>query len=212
MLNISNTGRPDSEGSTSWTSDDAGGVAEGFTGKDFYQDLIKRANSVPIIQILRHYNIKFQSGVKLTTCPFKFHKGGRERTPSFECYSHTNTFYCHGCATGTKPTDFVSKMDNIKRIDAAYKILNLFGSEVDENDLLDLPDASERLKIMMDFSDMVRNFRQDNSDEKAEKFIEHICWVYDELNAKHKLDNESLLSSVCKLQQIIEQYSACYTL
>jgi CHC2-type zinc finger protein len=212
MLELSSTGRPPSESPSPLKNPAAGGVAEGFTGKDYYQDLIKRANSVPIIQVFRHYNIKIPAGIKIITCPFKFHKGGKERTPSFEYYAHTNTFYCHGCTSGTKAVDFVSKIDNISRADAAYKILSLFESEFDENDFLDVPDAAERLKIMMEFSNTVREFRQSNSDEKGEKFIEHICSVYDVLNAKHKLDNEGLISSIDKLKHVIAQYKSCYTL
>lgn len=212
MLGLSNTRGPASDSAAPGSAPGVGGVAEGFAGKDYYQDLIKRANSVPIIQVFSHYNIKIPTGVKLITCPFKFHKGGHERTASFEYYSHTNTFYCHGCTSGTKPTDFVAKMDNISKTEAAHKILSLFESEFDENDLLDVPDVAERLKIMMDFSDTVRNFRQSNLNEKAEEFIEHISSVYDLLNARHKLDNEGLRSSIDKLKHVIAQYQSCYTL
>lgn len=212
MFNISDTGR--SFGESSFTSEDNGfgGVAEDFTGKDSYKDLIRRANSAPIIQLLKQYNIKVPQGVKLITCPFKFHKGGRERTPSFEYYAHTNTFYCHGCSTGTKPVDFVAKMDNISRRDAAFKIIKIFESDLDETDFLDIPDEMERLKIMVNFSNVIREFRQTNSDEKAEKFIEHICSVYDELNDKHKFDNEGLASTANKCIDYIKQYSTCYKL
>jgi hypothetical protein len=212
MFNISDTGRSFGESSFAGEDSNFGRAVEGFTGKNSYKELIRKANSVPIIQLLKQYNIKASPGVKLITCPFKSHKGGRERTPSFECYPHTNTFYCHGCSTGTKPVDFVAKMENISRREAAFKIIKIFESDLDESDFLDIPDEMERLKIMVNFSNEIREFRQNNLDEKAEQFIEYICSVYDELNDKHKFDNEGLASAVDKCLIYIKQYSTCYKL
>lgn len=204
MFPISNTGRSVSNSPPSGTD---GNFGNSFApSKDFYKNLIFKANSVPIIQIFKIYGIKFSPGNLLTTCPFRFHKGGRERTPSFSYYPNTNTFYCHGCTSGTRVVDFVSKMDNISRTDAAHKILHLFSDQTNDGDFIDPQDAIETLEIMMDFSNSVREFKNNNFGGGADQFIEKLCQIYDELNTKHKLDNAGLKSSVDKFKNIIENY------
>ena len=203
MRAVSSTARSDSSSSS---SSDTGDFAEAFTGKDYYQELINRANSIPLIKVLRHYSIRLDPYNRKTTCPFKSHKGGRESTPSFYFYPDTNSFYCFGCKAKSRPCDFIAGMDNCTKIQAAHKLLQLFGSDVDEDAIFDRMDFAERLKIMLDFSETVREFYQTYSDERARVYIEVACKKYDTLNLKHKLDNEALRRTVEQLKEYIVLY------
>lgn len=203
MCELSNTGRSDNNSSTSWTDGDS---SESFAGKDYYQKIIGQANSVSILKIFSIYNIKIPVGITKITCPLKSHKGGHERTPSFQLYLETNSFYCHGCTVWGKSTDLVSKMEGISKTDAASKILSLFQANFDESIYLDNQDIGEKLNLLTKFSDAVRNFRQSHFSEKSEIYIENICLVYDQLSDKHKLNNEILKSIINKLIYVIDSY------
>jgi hypothetical protein len=210
MCELSNSRRSDSEGKTSWEDGDLAGA---FTGQDYYQRLIAQANSVSIYRVIKYYNPKLTSGVTKIICPFKSHKGGREKTPSFQIFPETNSFYCYGCTAGSKTTDFVCKLEGTSKVDAAHKILSLFESSFDDSNFLDIQDVGETLELMIKFSSAVRIFRQSHFDEKSEVFIEHICSLYDQMNHKHKLtNNERLKSTIGKFIYIIDSYSPCYKL
>jgi len=198
MYNISNTNGP-----VSWG--EASGKTGDFTitskGKAFNQDLIMSANSVPLINIFRHYGLRISDCKSKITCPFKSHKDGRETTASFWYYPETNSYCCYGCRIGSKGCDFVSEMERISKIDAASKIISWFGAEMTELGAIVAESLPERIEIMMDFSNTVREFRKSVFDEKSYEYIEHICSVYDGVYAKHKnLNNEALRGLVDKLK------------
>lgn len=189
------------------TPGNAGDFATSFTGKAFHEELIDKANSVPITKIFKHYGVRLDERNIKTTCPFLSHKGGRERTPSFYYYPSTNTYCCFGCKQGSTCCDFVAIKEKTTKVNAAYKILELFGEDIADG--LDIPvreDYSERLNIMMDFSNSVREFRQTNVDQNAFSFIEEVCSVYDNINVKHELDNVALRKVVDVLKNRISSY------
>lgn len=177
-------------------------------GKDFYKELIKLANSVPITRVFKHYGVRLDEYHIKVVCPFKSHKGGRENTASFYYYPRTNSYHCFGCKLGNRACDFVAEMEGCNKIKAAHKILNLFGSEADADNTLDKRDFSEKLEIMMDFSNTVREFRQTHAHADAHIFIEDKCRIYDALNARHKnLSNEALRDIVRQLKEEINSYN-----
>jgi DNA primase len=191
------------------TSGEAGDIAASFTGKDYYQNLIDCANTVPIVRIFRHYGLRIDEYNRKITCPFKHHKGGHENTPSFYYYPQTNSFRCYGCGIGHQNAhgcEFVAAMDGISRVKAAAKILDLFAADVDEEVVINQREFSERLEIMMDFSNTVREFRQTYTDEKSQKFIEDMCWVYDQHNLKHDHTNKALRRVVEQIKEKIVSY------
>lgn len=210
MHDVPNTTGSESDGESCW---EVGDSPTPLTGKAFYQDLIRKANTVPIIRIFKHYGLRLSERSPKITCPFKSHKGGRERTPSFQYYPETNTYYCHGCKACSRPCDFVAEMDGIIKSKAASKIIGLFKDDVDfDADVgLDYDDMSEKLEIIMDFSNTVREFRNSNFDEKSYIFIEHMCWIYDDLNARleKKFDNKALYRIVEQLKEEIISYKPC---
>lgn len=191
------------------SSGEAGDIADAFTGKDYYQDLIDRANTVPLIKIFRQYGVRADSNNRKIVCPFKHHKNGRESTPSFWYYPNTNTFCCYGCNTGGKVAhgcEFIAAMENISKVKAAHKILDLFSSDVDVENIHEIVNFSERLEIMLGFSNFVREFRQTHLDEKSREFIEDICEIYDRHNLKRDLGNDALRSMINQLKETVCQH------
>lgn len=190
MRKLSNTTGFDGYGETSGENGDS---SEAFTGKDFYESLISRANTTPFLLIFKQYNFPISSYNRKMTCPFKSHKGGRENSASFYFYEHTNTYFCFGCRQGSTVCDFVSRVDNISLIQAAQKIVSIFKQEIDEDSILKHEDLSLKLELMLDFANTVREFRQSYSDEKDQVYIEAMCAVYDECYYKHKfLSNDAI--------------------
>lgn len=181
-----------------------------FMGKDYYQDLIDRADTIPLIRVFKHYGIRLDEHNKKITCPFKAHRGGRESTPSFYFYPDTNSFYCFGCHIGGKSSHgclFMSEMDRLTKVRAAYKLLELFAEDVDEDNIHNQNNFSERLKIMMEFSDAVREFYQTYSSKEARVYVEMICEGFDSLNLKHKnLDNTALSRAVEDAKRFMSLY------
>ena len=177
------------------------------SGKQFFQNLKRRANSTPLTEIFKLYSIKISGNGKYLTCPFRSHKGGKERTPSFAYYPDTNSFYCHGCMVGGPPTSFVEKIDNISISDAVYKIIDIFDSELESEVYASHQfDFAKKLELLMDFSDTVRDFISSNSDPAATVYIEKITSVFDKLYSKHTLDNTALESLISKLKNQIKKY------
>jgi len=167
--------------SSSETPGEAGDFAAPFTGKEYYHDLIDRANTVPLIKLFKYYGLRLDDHNRRIICPFSSHQGGRESSGSFYFYPQTNTFWCFGCKTGVAPCDLVAGLDNSNKVKAA---------------------------IMMEFSTIVREFSQANPDQKSHSFIEYICSVYDDLNLKHKdFSNEALRRVVDQLKEEISSYN-----
>jgi len=203
MRNLPNTARSISDGKT---SGEVGDFTTPFAGEG-YQNIIEQANSVSIKKIFYMYGLRLDENNRKTTCPFKSHKGGRETTASFYFYPDTNTYFCYGCRQGSKPVDFVLNMDRCTKIKAAQKILENFHSDSDDNVILDIEDFSERMEIMMSYSNTVRNFHLNFSDEKSFCFIEENCKVFDKLNNKHDLSNDALRSMISQLIAAINNYN-----
>lgn len=198
MFQIQCADRSDSQSSESSQNRDTEQDIK-FTGKE----LAARANTVSLITILRNYGIRIDSGNNKIVCPFDFHKGGRENTPSFYYYPDTNTFYCFGCKSGTKPINFVMLMEDISFSKALYKILNCYASEIstDQIEAVSNVNYSEKLSILMDFSDSFRPYIQAAINDPVEmKRLEDLTSVFDKMNEKYDLDNVALKSMANKLK------------
>lgn len=189
-------------GETSW---EAGDVADPLAR---VKELIAKANTVPLLRIFKTYGIRLNEQYTKIICPFKSHSGGRESTPSFVFYPHTNSYSCYGCKQGSTPTDFVRYMENIKPSAAAHKIINLYGSDVTQDiDLLDQESFSERMNLYMDFSNYVYDFIQRNlKDENALKYVEDLASIFDTQLSKRNLNNEAVENLIFKLKDQIDRY------
>lgn len=208
MRNIPGTTGSPSYSETSWESGDS---TASIIRKDS-ENLILKANSVSLPIIMKHYGIRINDCNCKIVCPFKSHKGGRESTPSFNYYSDTNSFFCFGCKIGGKNShgcEFVAAIESCNRLQAAYKIINLFSKDISDElnaSINDHKDFSEKISIMMDFSDTVREFRLNNDDENSFIFIEKICAIYDRHLLKHHPNNEALSVLILELKKKIASY------
>lgn len=174
--------------------------------REGYQNIIEKANTIPFTKVFKMYGIKADEMNKKIICPFKSHKGGRENSASFLYYPDTNTYHCFGCKQGRTPVDFVMLMDRCHKNKAAQKLLDNFSSDVDDDLILSKESFSERMEIMMEFANVVRDFHLSFSDDKSFKFIEENCLTYDAINNKHDLNNEALKSAVSTLISFIKKY------
>lgn len=207
MCPIPSSTRSDSD---SPTPRETGDITATFSGENYYKELINRSNTVPLTRVFKHYGIRVDEYNRKITCPFKSHKDGRESSPSFYYYPDTNSFRCYGCGVGHQYAhgcEFMAAMEGISRVKAAYKILDLFSADVDNDGILTKHDFSERLEIMMDFSNTVREFRQFHMDAESQKFIEDMCWVYDQHNLKRDNNNDALRRIIEQLKEKIGSYT-----
>ncbi len=202
MRQISSTARSIS---FSETPGQTGDIAAAFAGEG-YKGIIDKANSISLLKLFKLYNVRLDESNRKTTCPFKSHKGGRESTASFYYYPQTNTYHCYGCRQGNTPVDFVINMDNCSLTSATNKIIDHFNSDLDENFSYEKEDFEEKMNIMMLYSNEVRNFKINFTDEKSFNFIEENCKIFDKINEKYDLNVESLNSVVYQLIDNIKKY------
>ena len=189
-------------------SSDAGDVADSFTRKDYYEQIIELADTVPLLKVFKRYNIYCNEAHHTIRCPFKSHKDG---TASFKYYHETNSFRCFGCHTGAPfahACHFIAAMDGISLQSAASKILEVFRDDIGEvsDDILLRNDGGERLEIMLDFSNAVREFYRNYQSEDAWVYVELACKAYDMANLKHNFDNNALRRTVEQLKAYISSY------
>lgn len=187
MRNLSNTSGSIGNRQDAGKSGDFG---ETFETDFSSQDLINKANSVPLTIIFKYYGININPVNYMSICPFLSHKGGRESTPSFKYFDQTNSFYCYGCKVGHGHAHaclFVSLKEDITYFQAAQKILNLFGENgnIIPNNYEPL-NYKERLELIIESSNYIRNFRLNFPDAKSLLFIEENCMLYDKYFFSHK--------------------------
>lgn len=203
MRNISDTTRSISDKQTPGKDRD---LTSSFTGEG-YKSVVEKANSVSIKQVFMMYGIRLDENNRKTTCPFKSHKGGRETTASFYFYPDTNTYFCYGCRQGSKPVDFVLNMDKSTKLKAAQKILENFNIESSDEFIINNDDFHDRLSIIIEYSNEVRNFRLNFTNEPDLIFIENNCKILDTITSKYDLNNEALKSVVSQLIDAINKYN-----
>lgn len=180
--------------------------------KSTYKEQVKKANAVPITFILKSYGLKLEQHTKSLPCPFaKRHKNGQDRSPSFNIYVNTNSFWCFGCKTGNSCVDFVSNMDNIKYWEAAEKILSIYNGDISLLEINNNNDYFQRLELLIEFANYIREIMINTTNEDTILFLEEVCAALDSLNSKYKnnMDNDTLLSILDRLRKKVEQHIKC---
>ena len=185
MHTISSSTGSVGHGETSWED---GNSAEIVAKQNADKELINKANSVPLNIIFKYYKLRLNLENRKIICPFKFHKGGREGSPSFTYYPNTNSFYCYGCSSGgprAHGCEFVSLIDNVNVYKAARKIYGLFGQNINDYDdstfLSEEFNSSEYLETIVEFSNIIREYLHSNNNKKTLLLVDNICKVYDDL-------------------------------
>lgn len=211
MQPLPNTNGFDSESTESSETDSP---EQASSGGQSYKSLIHRANSISLKTLFKAYGVNIEeSGKNNVICPFPKHqgrnRGQREASPSLYFYPNTNSFWCFGCKVGTKATNFVAAMDNSTYIDAAYKIIDHFEAALDGS-VTYIPgiDYGERLEILMDFSNCLRDFMQDHvEDPYAIVHAENLTSIFDRHYTKRTLDNKALQLVISKLKDKVNTYT-----
>lgn len=186
-------------------------LSNSLFSKDFYQDVIDLADTIPLLKIFDRYKVTCNERQFFIKCPFKSHKGGREHTASFQYFHKTNSFYCHGCHIGgpfAHATHFVAAMEGVQLIRSANKIIEVFANELGNvgDDGLISEDYGERLELMLDFSKTVREFYETYPDDEARVYVDGVCELFDKLNLKLKPDNSALRKIIEQSKEYISQY------
>lgn len=75
-------------------------------------------------------------------CPFH-----GEKTPSFNLYPETNSFYCFGCGAGGDVVTFIRKIENLSYIDAVKFLADRAGMSMPEQSYNDVT-AKQRMRVL----------------------------------------------------------------
>lgn len=166
-------------------------LTNAFTGKDEYQEIIVKAQSYPLAKLFKKYNIRIDDYNRKSICPFSFHKGGRESTASFHFFPETNTFWCYGCKSGRTSVDFVSKIENINKFQAALKIIQKIDPDTLNAQVIEYKnDFEEKNKLYFLFSNKMRDLLAQNSKNLDQ--LEKIYSIFDKMNNKYELEPKAL--------------------
>jgi hypothetical protein len=176
---------------------------EDSTSGEETRDLVWAANAkVKLFTILRSYNIIPLKEVNnpwsaKITCPFLAHKGGRERTPSFNYNFEKDYFYCMGCKRSGRAVEFIAYKEGLDRYEVAISLLEHYGDVPTAEEFEAGQDFSvlekELFGLAMTFCEHVQAVKHD---PKKLAGIENLIWTFDcyvWANAsKHKIDVEEL--------------------
>lgn len=93
---------------------------------DFLQDLRVRSDITDIAS--SYINLKRQGRNLVGLCPFH-----GEKTPSFNIYPETGSFYCFGCGAGGDVITFIKRIENLDYIEAVRFLAQRAGIDMPEN-------------------------------------------------------------------------------
>jgi hypothetical protein len=134
MRQVSDTTRSDSGSDSSSQSSNSGDDSESFAR-------IKSANrKVRLLDFLRHYGLKIEKNYQRPAwsnnivCPFRSHKGAKERTPSFAYNFIKDYYYCFGCHQSGRAVEFISLYEGVHRAAVADRILSQYGEDLESED------------------------------------------------------------------------------
>jgi DNA primase len=140
----------------------------------------------------------------MTVCPFKSHKGGREQTPSFKYYAHSNSFNCFGCKIGGGGCQLVMNLENCSKIQAAEKIMARWGEDcTNDGDVFNAysyQNQEERFKLLLKFSQIMRDFYSVYQTPCALAHMEQACQKFDSLFFKRNLSDEAITRIIEQMQ------------
>jgi hypothetical protein len=185
---------------------------------DFKKIIALANNSISCLAIMEQAGVKFtympaQNGwTHKATCPFKSHKNGRERTPSFSYNSKEDRFFCFGCNKSGKAVEFIAFTEGRNKLEVARDILAYAG--VNEHDAVFIADDSnEKInEILFDFAKFAHDIVDQNRfDSKAIKTIDNIMYCMDMYVAYtvtcHTFDLDELQRRVERYKERLKQFA-----
>lgn len=135
---------------------------------DYKQYILEHTNFVSILKQLK-LRVELCNTGKYThrmTCPFKFHKSGKERTPSFRLHDKNNIFTCYGCNESGNILRFLqlysggSDQYNLQRLATIAGLINDGELQLPQNYLEPEPiiNKETNYKILFDAGLLLRNY------------------------------------------------------
>lgn len=94
--------------------------------ESFLQDLKMRNDITDVVS--GYVNLKRQGRNMVGLCPFH-----GEKTPSFNVYSESGSFYCFGCGVGGDVVSFIMRIENLDYVDAIKYLAQRAGLDMPEN-------------------------------------------------------------------------------
>jgi CHC2 zinc finger len=173
---------------------------------DYYEYIMEH---VSFVQLLKRFKLK-PEGCSTGTfthrmiCPFKFHKRGRERTPSFRLNENKKTFMCFGCLERGDILKFMQlycggyEQYNLERLSAMFNLAENGNFIIPENYIIPQEEIRENnYKIRVETGLVLRDYLKEI---KGTKIYQNECnWADDTLIKIDKcfdeIDSEDLESS-----------------
>lgn len=106
----------------------------------FIQELCSKNDIESVVS--SYVSLKRRGRNLIGLCPFH-----GEKTPSFNLYPETNSFYCFGCGTGGDVITFIRKIENLSYIDAVKFLADRCGMNMPEQAVNDVT-SKQRLRIL----------------------------------------------------------------
>ncbi len=103
----------------------------------FLQELLTRSDIESVVS--SYVRLKRRGRNLVGLCPFH-----GEKTPSFNLYPETSSFYCFGCGAGGDVITFIKKIENLDYLDAVKFLADRAGMAMPENTV---NDAASRLRL-----------------------------------------------------------------
>jgi DNA primase len=94
------------------------------------EDFIILRNSITMLQVAEHYNLKItkRGGALFILCPFH-----PDVNASLQIYDGFKGFYCRGCGQGGDVTKFVELYEGVTQKEAALILSERFGIPISDN-------------------------------------------------------------------------------
>lgn len=106
----------------------------------FLQELVAKNDIESVVSA--YVSLKRRGRNLVGLCPFH-----GEKTPSFNLYPETSSFYCFGCGAGGDVITFIRRIENLSYIDAVKFLADRVGMPVPEQDRDDIT-AKQRVRIL----------------------------------------------------------------
>jgi DNA primase len=109
--------------------------------ESFIQELISRNDIESVAS--SYVNFKRRGKNLVGLCPFH-----GEKTPSFNLYPETSSFYCFGCGAGGDVITFIKRIENLDYVDAIKFLANRSGMQMPEESKQDDRTSHLRMRIL----------------------------------------------------------------
>ncbi len=106
----------------------------------FIQELISKNDIESVVS--SYVSMKRRGRNLVGLCPFH-----GEKTPSFNLYPETSSFYCFGCGAGGDVITFIKRMENLSYIDAVKFLADRVGMTMPEHTFDDTA-AKQRVRLL----------------------------------------------------------------